>query len=219
MFTFICVTLDCKPCVLHDKTLFPYFKNLLSNVRNALHCSVACKLYEYRTGDRIWHGVIGSALSTVGALMTGIFIGLNTDTTALQIMSLTLAKLGQGMFYLVFIALQSQIVPKNCAASAFSIIKTVGVSGGIVGPYMIGAMKEAFDSYAIPMYVMSVCYAITAILFFQLRYYVHKSLNVQKEIASMVEDDNHSASNVELNDIRDSLAPLGEEFKIEGEAK
>ena len=61
------------------------------------------------------------------------------------------------MFYNVFLSLQGQIIPKNCAASAFSIIKTVGVSGGIAGPYMIGAMKEAFGSFAIPMYVISAC--------------------------------------------------------------
>ena len=174
----------------------------------------------YRTGDRIWHGVIGNVVSCLGCLLTAIFISVDSDMIVIQIVALTFAKMGQAAFSTVFLALQGQIIPKNCAASALSIIKTIGILGAVVGPYMIGKMKDAFGSYAIPMYVNSACYAITAILFFQLRCYLCKPLNVHKELAAMVQDDEagtheDDASHVELSDVRDSLAPLGEELNTE----
>lgn len=102
-------------------------------------------------------------------------MSLKANTSVIQIVTLTITKMGQSMFYIVFVAFQGDIVPKNCAASAFSIIKAVGVSGGVVGPFLIGRMKEAFGGYSLTMYVLSAFYAISAILFFQARCYLKRA--------------------------------------------
>ena len=162
-----------------------------------------------RTKDRIYHGVFGNVLAAVTTGFTGILIGIHANTSAFQIVTLSLAQAGQSIFYVVFLGLQGETIPKNSAASAFSIIKTAGLVGGILGPYMLGKMKESLGSFSAPMYILSVFFALTGILFFQMRLFLRMRSETVPAIAlSVREGSKIDGSYDEMSHI---LAPLGDE--------
>ena len=141
--------------------------------------------------------MIGNLIAALCNIFLGILVGLNVNTVVYKLASLACAQIGIGMFFVVFIAIQGEIIPKNCAASAYSIIKTIGVSGGIIGPYMIGKIKEIFGSFSIALYITACCHVIATILFIQLRFYMHKP---SKSSVDVVSSKNEDFEDIEANE-------------------
>ena len=65
---------------------------------------------------------------------------------------------------------------QNMAATGFAIIKALGVSGGIVGPFVIGAIKQATGSFVLPMWILACFYCVGALLYMQARRFVRRDL-------------------------------------------
>ena len=51
-----------------------------------------------------------------------------------------------------------------------------GVSGGIVGPFVIGAIKQATGSFVLPMWILACFYCLGALLYVQARRFVRRDL-------------------------------------------
>ena len=160
----------------------------------------------------MYHGAIGMSLSCFSFVITAILMDRDADTSVYQIVALSFAKIGSGIFYVVFIALQGQIIPKNSAASAFSIIKTMGLAGGIIGPYMIGKMKQEFNSFSIPMYLMACSNLMSALLFFRVRLYLGKQPTLSSVMARKDHVFDDRRDDIEMIESSHILAPLGDEI-------
>jgi ACS family tartrate transporter-like MFS transporter len=51
-------------------------------------------------------------------------------------------------------------------ACGVAIYNSIGTLGGVLGPYLIGAIKEATGSYAPSMMVIAICLMISAVMLF-----------------------------------------------------
>jgi ACS family tartrate transporter-like MFS transporter len=118
-----------------------------------------------RTGERIWH-VAMPALAAMAALIVAslspsnlvIFLALTVAVVCL--MSL------QGPFW----ALPQSYLGGVAAAGGIALINTLGTgAGGFVGPYVVGVLKNATGGYAVPIAVLSVAPAMTAIVALSLK--------------------------------------------------
>ena len=162
-----------------------------------------------RTGDRIYHGVFGYSLGSLGALLTAILINMGGKTGPAQIVFLTLSFMGITTHVVSFAGLQSDLIPKRSAAAGFAIIKVIGLLGGIISPFLIGAIKQATGNFAVPMFVYAGVLAGGAILAFQARLFLKNSRNVEKakeiEFSDIEKRLNTKGENV-------ALAPLGDEM-------
>ena len=140
-----------------------------------------------RRKERVLHGVFGNLLAALGLVLTGIFMMMPDlpGCTALQLVTLTIANAGSSIFYPVFVALQGDIMPKRAAASGFAIVKALGVSGGIVGPIMLGALNEAQGNFVMPMFLLAGFYIIGAGVFLQTRRVIRRMSRLETSLTSV----------------------------------
>jgi len=98
-----------------------------------------------RTGERLWHVGIAAALAGVAMLVSA---GLPTGWWVLAL--LTLAGTGIGASQGVFWALPSSvgIGGKVVPVGVIALISMFGTAGGIVGPWLIGAILARTGSFA-----------------------------------------------------------------------
>ncbi|WP_296180373.1 MFS transporter [Pseudomonas sp. UBA1879] len=77
------------------------------------------------------------------------------DQPALKIASLALAVAGILSFQATFWAIPSSFLTGRAAAGGLALIVSIGNLGGFVGPFMIGLIKDATQSYSGPFYAVA----------------------------------------------------------------
>jgi ACS family tartrate transporter-like MFS transporter len=118
-----------------------------------------------RTGERIWHVAL-PALAAMTALVTASLAGSNLVIfLALTVAVISLMSL-QGPFW----ALPQSYLGGVAAAGGIALINTLGTgAGGFVGPYVVGLLKNATGGYAVPIGVLAIAPAMTAIVVLSLK--------------------------------------------------
>ncbi|MET7541761.1 MFS transporter [Streptomyces sp. NPDC005507] len=108
--------------------------------------------------ERRWHLVIPSLMGAVGFSLAASWTG----STALSLLALSIAAAGVLTCAPLFWSLPTAFLSGTAAAAGLAVINSVGNLAGFVSPYMIGSLKDATDSTAIPMYVLALGLVIGA---------------------------------------------------------
>ncbi|MFE5009946.1 MFS transporter [Streptomyces sp. NPDC056696] len=108
--------------------------------------------------ERRWHLVIPSLMGAVGFSLAASWTG----STALSLVALSIAAAGVLTCAPLFWSLPTAFLSGTAAAAGLAVINSVGNLAGFVSPYMIGSLKDATDSTAIPMYVLALGLVIGA---------------------------------------------------------
>ena len=96
-----------------------------------------------RSGERRWHVAVGAAVSGTAFIATALVSGLVPSLVLLSI-----AMLGITSMLGPFWTLATSFVYGAGAAAGIALINSVGNLGGFVGPYGIGYLRDATDSYS-----------------------------------------------------------------------
>nr|WGE04273.1 MFS transporter [Bacillus subtilis] len=91
-----------------------------------------------RTGERRMHSAIPLLVSCLGLIGAGM-----TKNPYLSIALISISLTGMYSFKAPFWALPSLFLTQSSAAVAIAAINSVGNLGGFVGPYAVGALKDA----------------------------------------------------------------------------
>jgi len=107
-----------------------------------------------RTGERRWHVAAPAIGGGIAFALAGLAHG-----TALPLALLSLAMLGLAAMFGPFWSLATTFVGGAGAAAGIALINSVGNTGGFVGPYLVGAVKDATGSYAAGLVAIGVVLA------------------------------------------------------------
>jgi len=96
-----------------------------------------------QSGERRWHVAVAAAVSGVAFIATAFVSGLVPSLVLLSIAMLGLTSM-LGPFW----TLATSFVHGPGAAAGIALINSVGNIGGFVGPYGIGYLRDATNSYS-----------------------------------------------------------------------
>ena len=107
-------------------------------------------LHSDRTGERNKHAAAACFLAFAG-LAVCIFI----DDPVIMMVALVLAQMGQSAIAPTFWTLPTAMLSGSAAAGGIAMINAVGNLGGFLGPYLIGAIRDATGSFSLGLFVIS----------------------------------------------------------------
>ena len=112
-----------------------------------------------RTGERRWHivcaGFVGGGAFIVSALVHAL---------ALSLTALSVAMLGLASMFGPFWALATSRLRGVGAATAIALINSVGNTGGLIGPYVIGYIRDRTQSFTGGLIFVGVTLAVVPML-------------------------------------------------------
>ena len=103
-----------------------------------------------RTGERHLHAAAACFLNFAG-LAVCIFL----NDPVLMMIAIIAAQMGQSSIAPPFWALPTAMLSGTAAAGGIALINAVGNLGGFLGPYMMGAIRDATGSFAIGLLSIS----------------------------------------------------------------
>jgi ACS family tartrate transporter-like MFS transporter len=113
-----------------------------------------------RTSERKWHLVACALTGAVGLVLAVMFqhqlVGL--------MLAFTLCQVGQRSISAVFWAIPPALLGGTAAAAAIALINSVGNLGGAVGPYVMGELKQATESFGAGLLVLAAALTLLAAL-------------------------------------------------------
>lgn len=112
-----------------------------------------------RTGERTWH-MTGVLL--LGAV--GLFIGASSGNPYLALIGVSLGAAGFFGALSPFWTMPAQVFTGGIAAVGIAMINSIGNLSGLVGPYVLGSLKDATGSTNAGLLVMSGFFVLAAIL-------------------------------------------------------
>ncbi len=112
-----------------------------------------------RSADRTRHVAATSLLAAAG-----LAIASYVSSPTVSLAALTLAIMGTLAFQATFWAVPSTFLTGRSAAAGIALIVAVGNLGGFAGPYLIGRIKEATNSYTIALLVLSGFLLLSAVM-------------------------------------------------------
>ncbi|GJD66861.1 Putative metabolite transport protein NicT [Methylobacterium frigidaeris] len=111
-----------------------------------------------RTGERKWH-LAGCALAgVVGYVMCGIF----GNSTVMLVVGLSIAATGIIASFGLFWILPARVMTGVAAAGGLALINSVGQLGGVIGPYMVGVVRDTTGSADAALYAIAGVCALSA---------------------------------------------------------
>ena len=110
--------------------------------------------------ERRWHFAISALLGACGLSLTTLW----PHNLVLGLFFLAVATAGAHATIPVFWTVPGQYLSGRAAASGIAVISMIGTLGGIVGPPMLGFIKQMTGSYAGGMYLQSILLVLAAIL-------------------------------------------------------
>ncbi|WP_158929540.1 MFS transporter [Acidisphaera sp. S103] len=116
-----------------------------------------------RATDRTWHVASTTLLAAVG-----LAIASCVGSPTLSLVALTLTIVGTLSFQATFWAVPATFLTGRAAAAGIAFIVAVGNLGGFAGPYLIGRVKEATNSYTIALLVLAGFLACSTIMMLML---------------------------------------------------
>jgi MFS transporter, ACS family, tartrate transporter len=102
-----------------------------------------------RTGERIWHVVLPTALAGIGAMAAGLVLG----NIYLTIAAFCVAMFGISSSFPVFWNLPTAYFGAAAAAGGIAFINSVGNISGYLAPQVTGVLRDATGGYMVPMLV------------------------------------------------------------------
>ena len=132
-------------------TAIPYLIGAIGMVVVARHSD--------RTNERRWHIV-------VSAIVGGVAFALSArvHTLAGSLVTLSIAMLGLAAMFGPFWALASATLGGAGAAAGIAVINSVGNTGGFLGPYLLGAVRDATGSFAWGLVAIGLLLAVVPLL-------------------------------------------------------
>jgi D-galactonate transporter len=118
-----------------------------------------------RALERTWHVAIAGLLATVA-----FAISASMHSPVLAMLALTLGMVGTFGFFGTFWAIPPSFLTGQAAAAGIALIISVGNLGGLVGPYVVGWMRQATQSFALAFVAMSGFFLVASILIVVLHY-------------------------------------------------
>jgi ACS family tartrate transporter-like MFS transporter len=112
-----------------------------------------------RTGERRWH-IAGAALVGGIAFIVSAFV----QTLAVSLVTLSLAMLGLASMFGPFWAFATSRLGGVGAAAAIALINSIGNTGGFVGPYVIGYIRDRTHSFTGGLVFVGVVLAVMPLL-------------------------------------------------------
>ena len=125
--------------------------------------------YVDRAGGRIWHLTAGFVLATVGLVVSVIWTEL-----APAVLGLTLALVGVTSARAIFWTVPTSFLTGRAAAGGLAFISTIGSLGGFFGPFIVGWIKSATDSFILGLVAMAAILLVTTALSASLRLLVRE---------------------------------------------
>ena len=95
------------------------------------------------TGEKRWHGAIGMFIGALGLLLGNAF-----ESAWLSYLMLCVAAVGVYAPFGVWWSYPTTFLTGSAAAGAIGMINSFGNTGGFVGPYITGFLKEMTGGYA-----------------------------------------------------------------------
>lgn len=112
-----------------------------------------------RTDERPWH--VSIALLVMGA---GFFGCAVLREPILALFFLALVPIGHCAAYGPFWSMPSRFLTGAPAAAGIALVVTIANVGGLVGPTLIGAMKDRFGTHALAFMLLGGCAVVAALL-------------------------------------------------------
>jgi ACS family tartrate transporter-like MFS transporter len=113
-----------------------------------------------RTGERRWH-TAAAYIALAAGLAGGIWSG---KSVPIGILMFSLAGIGISARLPAFWALPASLLRGATAAAAVGAINCIGNLGGLVGPYVLGALSTATGSYSTGIWYLAGASVLAAIL-------------------------------------------------------
>ena len=104
-----------------------------------------------RTGERRLHVAL-----PLFAMVIGFVASAMLPTPTLSLCALALVPIGMGAFFGPFYTLPCRFLRGEAAACAIALVAALANVGGIVGPYLIGVLKDMSGGYVLPLLVLGV---------------------------------------------------------------
>ncbi|MGW9111718.1 MFS transporter [Microbacterium sp. NPDC055683] len=114
-----------------------------------------------RTGERRWH-----LTGLMAAAAVGLFTGVVSGNAVLSLAGMSIAAAGFFGVLSTFQATVAQVYAGALAAVSIAFVNSVGNISGLVGPYILGAVRDATGSTDSGLLVMSGFFALAAVLVF-----------------------------------------------------
>jgi ACS family tartrate transporter-like MFS transporter len=132
-------------------TAIPYLVGAMGMVFTARHSD--------RTGERRWHVV-------AAAMVCGVSFAASAGAHTLggSLVTLSLSMLGLASMFGPFWALATSSLDGVGAAAGIALINSVGNTGGFVGPYLLGYVRDATQSFAAGLITIGVIVAAVPLL-------------------------------------------------------
>jgi MFS transporter, ACS family, tartrate transporter len=117
-----------------------------------------------RLAERRWH-VVWPALWAAGGLVVASF----DVAPAVALLAAAIAVSGRWSCIPPFWSLPTAFLSGTAAAGGIALINAVGNLGGFVGPYLMGALKDATGSYSAGLRVLAGAYVLGGLVVLSLR--------------------------------------------------
>src|SRR5260221_6811051 len=110
-------------------------------------------------GERIWHVAIPLLLGAFGLALAAV-----AQSNLLVLLSLALALVGMLAYNGPFFSLPSTFLGGVAAAGGVGFVNTIGSLGRFIGPYGVGALKEASGGYFSALAAIATAMVVFALL-------------------------------------------------------
>ena len=110
-----------------------------------------------RTGERRLH-VVGSALVGVASLVVAAY----SSSFVVILFGVGIAVLAANSMYGPFWAMPTAILPRASAATGIAFINSLGNTGGLFGPYLIGLLRTSTGEFKGGFLVVAACLGMAA---------------------------------------------------------
>ncbi len=114
-----------------------------------------------RARERRWHAAVPCVAAGV-ALVLGFTISGSIPALGLLLLCIT----GAGIYATLGPkwALMTEILPKHTAGVALGLVNGVGNIGGFGGPYVVGALRDATQSFTAGFVFLSLCLIVSGVM-------------------------------------------------------
>ncbi len=119
-----------------------------------------------RTGERRYHTAVPMIAISLGLLLSAML----QNSVVMMVAMLCLAAAGIHGYLPVFWSLPMSFLTGSVAAVAIGLINSVGNLGGFVGPYVVGYVNSATNSFFGGLLYLSISALIAACLILKLRH-------------------------------------------------
>ncbi len=119
-----------------------------------------------RTGERRRHAIFGMVLGAIGLSGSVMF---SDKSVFVSMVFFTLAVIGTYSSFGPFWAIPSSFLTASVAAGAIAMINSIGNLGGFVGPYAMGYIREATESFTGGIMFLVSCLLLATVLLASLR--------------------------------------------------